>query len=251
MMRPFQLPGKITPDWYRAMVLQLDPDDDEAEQRIRRQIESDATDDIERALRQQARAVTASAPASVLDATGRAQQAGGSVRDILRRMLQQSADLGVSVAIEQFEGIGYGFNWTLANQAAAEWVERYTVQLYDGISQTTNRRLTTAIADWIENGDTLTDLRRELEPIFGRQRAELIASTEVTRAYAEANELAYRESGIASGREWRTAEDERVCPVCGPLEGEQRPFGQSFGDGVNNPPAHPRCRCWIVPVVED
>ena len=37
---------------------------------------------------------------------------------------------------------------------------------------------------------------------------------------------------------WRTAADERVCPVCGPLDGQEWP-----GDAGPQPPAHPNCRC--------
>lgn len=37
---------------------------------------------------------------------------------------------------------------------------------------------------------------------------------------------------------WRTAADERVCPVCGPLDGGEWP-----ADAGPQPPAHPNCRC--------
>jgi hypothetical protein len=37
---------------------------------------------------------------------------------------------------------------------------------------------------------------------------------------------------------WRTAADERVCPVCGPLDGMEWP-----SDVGPQPPAHPNCRC--------
>ena len=41
-------------------------------------------------------------------------------------------------------------------------------------------------------------------------------------------------------------EDERRCEVCGKLHKKRYPVG------ANIPiPAHPRCRCCIVPVVED
>jgi len=262
-MPPFTLPaGPITPEWWastKAMILQLDPDDPEAEQKARMEIERIAADEIEKKLAAQGRAITASAPTSASEAIERAREAGEPLRDTLRRMLQRSADLGVSVAVDQFATIGFGFDWTLANQAAADWVQRYTFDLVGGINRTTEQRLQTAISEWITNGDSLPTLRRELERnLFSRHRAELIASTEVTRAYAEANQIAYRESGVASRMEWRTANDERVCPICGPL-GEKSvtsAFGGQFehpetGTGYGIPPAHPRCRCWIVPVIQE
>ena len=88
-----------------------------------------------------------------------------------------------------------------------------------------------------------------LAPAFGTQRASLIASTEVTRAFAEANRIAYDESGVVTAYQWQTAADERVCPICGPLHGKQAQKGQRF-NGLF-PPAHPNCRCWISPVVGD
>jgi SPP1 gp7 family putative phage head morphogenesis protein len=45
--------------------------------------------------------------------------------------------------------------------------------------------------------------------------------------------------------EWRTAEDDRVCAICGPRNGER----YALDDAPMQPPAHPSCRCWIVPVV--
>jgi hypothetical protein len=37
---------------------------------------------------------------------------------------------------------------------------------------------------------------------------------------------------------WRTVADERVCPICGPLNGYQWPTGEG-----PNPPLHIHCRC--------
>ena len=59
---------------------------------------------------------------------------------------------------------------------------------------------------------------------------------------------AWRESGVVAGREWNTAVDELVCPICGPLHGKFAPYGEPFEGGYDSPPAHPRCRCWISAV---
>lgn len=40
---------------------------------------------------------------------------------------------------------------------------------------------------------------------------------------------------------WRTQEDERVCPVCGPLDGNTWPE-----DAGPTPPLHNHCRCLRV-----
>jgi hypothetical protein len=46
---------------------------------------------------------------------------------------------------------------------------------------------------------------------------------------------------------WQTAEDERTCPVCQPLDGKTFIVGKDPG-----PVAHPLCRCWSIPeIVEE
>ena len=184
----------------------LDPDDAEAEQRRRMGVEAATADAIEKTLRQWLRDVLPKSSDVDLAEIERKLESGAlQMRDVLRRSLQQSADLGVQVAVEQLDTIGYGFDYTMANRAAAEWVDRYTFDLVRGITETTRDRTRTAIREWINNGDPLSELRKELTPIYGRQRAELIVSTEVTRGYAEGQNIAYRDSGVVEKTEWRTA----------------------------------------------
>jgi len=183
------------------------------------------------------------------------------MRDRLRRGMIGSVDLGIQVAIDQFNRIGFGFDWTLANAAARDWANDYVGELITNIDATTQRLTRQAVREWIDNGQPLDDLVDELAPIFSRDRADLIASTEVTRAYAEGNRQAYLASGVVQRWEWRTANDELVCPICRPLNNTQVTIGTGFegflpddvrvSRGFDAPPGHPRCRCWIVPVIED
>lgn len=88
-----------------------------------------------------------------------------------------------------------------------------------------------------------------------RLRARTIARTEVMFAENFGRLESYRtaiESGLLSNpamgrgtivREWITAEDERVCEVCGPLNGVQVDWSDPFPTGAAVPPAHPNCRC--------
>lgn len=79
-----------------------------------------------------------------------------------------------------------------------------------------------------------------IAPQFGRERAELIAVTEITRLVGGGAQAAYRAEGYITW-EWRTAEDRRVDDVCQARAGEAFPMSTAFE------PAHPRCRCWPVP----
>ncbi|MCK7511741.1 MAG: minor capsid protein [Desulfobacterales bacterium] len=71
-------------------------------------------------------------------------------------------------------------------------------------------------------------------------RMEVIARTEVLRAHNQGRLKFHDQVGVRK-LEWMTMEDERVCPVCGPLDGkvfDTNRFPQQ--------PAHPNCRCTSV-----
>jgi rubredoxin len=70
----------------------------------------------------------------------------------------------------------------------------------------------------------------------------MIAVTETTRVFAEGNKLAWDSTGVVSGSKWQTANDDLVCPICGPLN-------EQVTD--DEPPAHVNCRCWKRPVVDE
>jgi SPP1 gp7 family putative phage head morphogenesis protein len=156
----------------------------------------------------------------------------------------------VTVALDTLEQIGYGFEWTLAHAHAARWASQYSYELVQGINTTTQARLQQAVDDWFKERTTLPDLVKELEPTFGRRRARLIAQTETTRAAAEGSTLGYEESGVVEEMQWATVRDERVCPTCGPLHGQRAPLRGTFAGGYRLP-AHPGCRCFARPVVEE
>lgn len=83
-----------------------------------------------------------------------------------------------------------------------------------------------------------------IDQAFGPSRVENIAVTETTGAASAAGEIAVDATvGRSEEDRWYTAEDQRVCPICAPLNGRTRSnWSRFFPDG---PPAHPRCRCWI------
>lgn len=89
-------------------------------------------------------------------------------------------------------------------------------------------------------------IREANRKAFGRQRAEDVAITEVTRASSRA-ETAAREVATETGADlegiWVTSRDDKVCEICQPLHGQPESMWRVFfPDG---PSAHPRCRCWI------
>lgn len=160
---------------------------------------------------------------------------------------------GAAAAARSLGGIG--LDYALANREASAWARQYTDALLDQLGATSERLVGEALADWIERpGATMGDLVGLLTPRFaGNQaRADLIAVTEVTRAYANGQKAAFQAAGVRRWR-WNTNHDELVCPVCQPLNGRVVEIGQSFGEFrgqvFTEPPSHPGCRCWVSPVV--
>jgi hypothetical protein len=135
----------------------------------------------------------------------------------------------------------------LAN-AAATWARTHTYDLVRGLTETTRTIIQSVVSSAQETpGLTLDDMTRMLEPAFGKRRSQTIAVTETTRASAAAvNGLQghYRNYGLSYQRQWITANDDLVCPICGPLNRKyEEQWARRFPDG---PPAHPNCRCYLV-----
>lgn len=142
--------------------------------------------------------------------------------------------------------VGVQFDPAVINTAAAKWAREYAYNLVRGITDTTRAAVSQAVTKFVETpGMTRAELEKLLEPTFGPVRAEMIAVTEVTRAYSEATNgyqrLLSEEYGITMVRVWKTRNDELVCPICGPLN--EKAEDDWPADLQGGPPAHPRCRC--------
>lgn len=90
-------------------------------------------------------------------------------------------------------------------------------------------------------------LKRVLQERFGVafNNADMLVRTELAHIQTQAAQQRYRDYGIEMMEVW-VDEDERTCPICSKHEGEKYP--------VNGPmpvPFHPRCRCCMIPVVEN
>ncbi len=111
----------------------------------------------------------------------------------------------------------------------------------------------------------------EIKKVFDKMkdyRALRIARSETMRSANFANEEAWKQSNVVTGKQWYTAEDERVCPMCMPLHGKIVNLGKAFlrkgsvqvgTDGKNYPvdytnvehgSRHSNCRCVLLPVME-
>ena len=80
----------------------------------------------------------------------------------------------------------------------------------------------------------------------GRQRAQVIARTEILRAGKSANLASFAaNSNLISGWTWHAFKGPRTCSACLVMDGTEFPTTVTFF------PGHPQCRCVAKPVLRD
>lgn len=138
-------------------------------------------------------------------------------------------------------------DWNKVNKQVLNYAKEYRYSLIKGITDTTRQQTQQAISDWMMEGSPLDALTTRLDVIYNNPvRAQMIATTEVTRLFAEGNRQAWESTGFINQMVWQTAEDDRVCPICSPRSGSKI----SVADHDAIPPAHVNCRCWLKPIVD-
>jgi SPP1 gp7 family putative phage head morphogenesis protein len=122
-----------------------------------------------------------------------------------------------------------------------------------GITRAMDSQISRTMAEGIANGLNPRQMARQLTDRvdkIGITRAKTLAQTETIRAHADASLNSYEQmglEGVSVFAEWDTAGDDRVCPLCIPLEGVIMPIKEARG----LIPRHPNCRCAWLPADED
>lgn len=113
----------------------------------------------------------------------------------------------------------------------------------DKLQQTLNDSL----LDCVITGKKTTELKNILQERFevSYSAADSLARTEIAHIQTQAAKDRYKNAGIQMVEVWAD-KDERRCEVCGKLHEKRYPIGSTMPV-----PAHPRCRCTIIPVVEE
>lgn len=131
-------------------------------------------------------------------------------------------------------------------------IETFTernVKLVTSIPQRYFSELEGLVLDAVEKGQRWETLAELIDERFdvGESRAKTIASDQVGKFYADLSRARQESLGITQFI-WRTDRDERVCPICGPLEGETFTWANAPEGGPGH--AHPNCRCYAEPDLE-
>lgn len=106
--------------------------------------------------------------------------------------------------------------------------------------------LNNGLIDCVVAGRKTTELKNILQERFNvsYNRADSLVRTEISHIQNQAARQRYQDSGVKE-MEVYADKDERRCHVCGKLHGKRYPIGAAIPI-----PAHPRCRCSILPVID-
>lgn len=154
---------------------------------------------------------------------------------------QPEALLGQGVA--QAQRLGLAIDFELVNQGVLDFAGKYKDDWWGKLEKTTRQGLRKAIKANIKSGAPLRSLEKDIAPLFGKERAKVIATTEVTRLVTEGNLIAYRDAGVTEV-EFQTVGDALVDPDCAELDGKTFPINKV----AIHPPIHVNCRCDLAPV---
>jgi len=143
-----------------------------------------------------------------------------------------------------------------SNPEAVKWAHDHAAETISGISKTTREDIRDLVADAMDGEYDVGELANEIASLLGDDtRADVIARTESMRAANEGQQQLWaqaEEAGLLTGnekQEWIVTPDDKLCPICEPLDGEQVGLDESFdvdGEEIDGPPAHPNCRCVVA-----
>lgn len=123
-------------------------------------------------------------------------------------------------------------------------------KIADSIGNTTRNKIADAISWGIENGESYSTtgslidfvLLTAEEDAAESYRADTIAITETQRAFNEGALDSYELAGLGG---WTWLAYDEACDECADND------GQEFAFDDETPPAHPDCRCAVVPLMGD
>jgi SPP1 gp7 family putative phage head morphogenesis protein len=146
--------------------------------------------------------------------------------------------------------------FTLVDTDALDFMTNYNLVLTGDVNRELADGIKRVVMGGVATGKGVEDIVRDLGRVVqdpesfryagskvftkAQYRMEVIARTEVLRAHNQGRLKFHDQVGVRK-LEWMTMDDERVCPVCGPLDGkvfDTNRFPQQ--------PAHPNCRCTSV-----
>jgi len=185
----------------------------------------------------------------------------------IRSMLMEGAE-GGSMQLAELD-VAFDLTQSEALEFLEGRVVRFSGKFAKRVNATTRQALTDQLKEAISAGENLDEIRGRIKAVYSQaktDRAQTIARSETKRALEAGRRASYQAAGVEK-MEW--VADPNACEFCRPFHGKIiATKGESFlknGDSVQgdeggtykntfedvrHPPLHPRCTCFLVPVVE-
>lgn len=153
-------------------------------------------------------------------------------------------------------GVDDASMFNVGDEAAMSYVRNRSLTLCTSVADTLKPQVQAAIERQLAMGTSIAGVRDAIiaeAPNLTEWQAVRIARTETAAAYSEGSRQAWMQQGIGL-KQWSVAGG--PCPTCeaiGSNNPDMIPIGQAFeGGGWSGqaPPAHPNCRCALVPGVD-
>ncbi len=183
--------------------------------------------------------------------------------------LQETYQKGLNVSYKEFDDNGIKEYNKISNTVIKTNIDSQIDNISKVTWETSNKILNDEldkekdnISDWTI---TISWIIWKEFDTFKAYRSELINRTEIIDAWNNAKLDVYQENDdLVEAKEWYTAQDERVCENCGPMNGKiiglddafikkggKAPWGlKMWYKDIITPTLHPRCRCIIIPVLK-
>jgi SPP1 gp7 family putative phage head morphogenesis protein len=139
------------------------------------------------------------------------------------------------------------------SKARAEALQKRSALIGASVTSTTTDRLERVIADGLEQGLGNVEIANNIRALYAEipvWRADMIARTEATNANNEGLIEGYKQSGIATHKEWVATLDDRTRDEHVALNGEVVRVDENFSNGEDYP-NEVNCRCVIAPVFKE
>jgi SPP1 gp7 family putative phage head morphogenesis protein len=175
--------------------------------------------------------------------------------------------LRANYAVPTIDASG-GIGMITSNPLHSEKIKLLYTQVYNelkGVTDAMNQQISRILTQSMIEGKNADQIARRLIRVIGgpaleltdtlgrfipaMRRAQMIARTELTRSFANAQLQEFSNWGVRGVRikvEFATAGDDRVCPICSDFEG--REFTLEAAAGLI--PRHVNCRCCFLPVLK-
>lgn len=182
-----------------------------------------------------------------------------AVDDVIQKIKDILSMAGLSAITYQIVRNNYIKGWDEAEksmdknfipeQHAIDFLADYTFDNIKGMNEDIENKLRQELSRGYMDGEGIAKIKKRVEKVFdvGKNRAEMIARTETTRASNAGKLHAYKKAGEKGTKIWITHFDDRTSDICKRLDGQEVDINANFKDKTSgwegqHPPSHVNCR---------